>query len=238
MEYSSQDEDEEATADHRPITPANNFPVSTPSGAPSAIKSRIPYNDFAPSSPVKKRSRGLPLFKMFGYGSSNGNESGLERVPAIHGSLFPNLSQDSVMSSSQFSQDFAERIGELSVNSGSDMMMSNFDTSSMDKFSIAFPTRGSQPTQSSAWLSNDETSAFSQNETMNLHTTATTKEKNSSIYDQRIEVGLPLPMENPFVRSHTTSRPRQQSQQPRTMWITAFGERSRLNFDFEVFDAL
>jgi hypothetical protein len=222
--------------------------TSTPSIPATTIKPRKHHQNGAreaPNSPVKKKSRGLPMFKLFGQGPSLSaaatNDLDNKHQPSLFG-----FSQDSSMSTSQLSQDFADRIGELSILSSQDYAgpMSNYinNTNSTDGFSIPFNPNRQLLHAGSADNSQVDGSQYTQpGHRVDHH------HKHTSSDSQRKEIVLPVPFENPFIPTAPKTgiasgsaprNPHRRISQPRTMWITAFGERPRLLSDFEVFETL
>lgn len=192
-----------------------------------------------PSSPRKKRSRGQTIFKIFGQpqladGDGNSGKNGT--------GLF-GFSQDSVISSSQFSQDFADRIGELSILSSQEFAMptanglnSSSNALTNDGFSIPFAPHRQNIQE--PYMDDTQPDYMHWNSSIQIHSDFKDPSQRSSDQERK-EIILPSPIDNPFVQTkqYSNSNNRRLSQ-PRTLWITAFGERSRYLSDFEIYDSL
>mmetsp|Transcript_23860 Transcript_23860/g.21704 ORF Transcript_23860/g.21704 Transcript_23860/m.21704 type:complete len:366 (+) Transcript_23860:25-1122(+) len=201
-------------------------------------------------SPVKKRSRrSNPVFKLFGQ-SSIDNSNGNSKYAKSNGISILNFSQDS---NSQFSQDFVDRVNELSVGSSQDLNHQNTTHGllfseegfldpqySNEGFSIPFSSIKFVNSQEYEYTS--QTSNIPSNNISMFSTPGIVKNENKesqkllSVNDMRLEIPLSIPLSNPFINDKLSDL--HETRGPKSIWTSAFSERPRLLTDYEVVHTL
>jgi Protein kinase domain len=229
--------------------PSRRMMTTTPSDTSSTMKSSHGRKNLhsdaieAPLSPIKKKSRGYQ-FTMFGTqlndtDTSNAGKNSLNLFGSTQDSIIPSQ------------QDMIDQVGGLSILSSQDCVMTSNNAvynnmsnpSTNDGFSIPFHsgrTLSSDPSSMDDTLPGLDLIIVPDDMTLNNEMKSISKLKNTDkLENERKEIPLPVPVDNPFIlQSQTSARKYRRMSHPRTMWITAFGERSRFLSDFEAYDNL
>lgn len=176
-------------------------------------------------SPARKAKRGR-FFAAFAQSQSsvdNAKENDENDPPLFY------MSQDSMLGSSQFSQDFSDRLCRLNVQSSQDtnchdISIVNEDSQSMDGFNIS-----SLKSKDIPIFDNIDDSDNKQSHQQNKNST-----NSRTLPLQEKQISIAPPLVNPFIKA----LPQKKSKRPMMLWITPFKERPRTLVDFEIIKLL